>query len=103
MEQTLKDQLKEARKASHALNRVSEEQIDRVLMNLADAVEKHMETMVYLASDIQKALGLGRSKTYLFLDEVYRQQENPPFRVIKVGKLFRVPKKSFDDWINAAQ
>ena len=32
-----------------------------------------METMVYLASDIQKALGLGRSKTYLFLDEVYRQ------------------------------
>lgn len=28
-----------------------------------------METMVYLASDIQKALGLGRSKTYLFLDE----------------------------------
>ena len=35
-----------------------------------------METMVYLASDIQKALGLGRSKTYLFLDEVYRQQEN---------------------------
>ena len=32
MEQTLKDQLKEARKASHALNRVSEEQIDRVLL-----------------------------------------------------------------------
>ena len=45
MEQTLKDQLKEAR-ASHALNRVSEEQIDRVLMNLADAVEKHMETIL---------------------------------------------------------
>lgn len=62
-----------------------------------------METMVYLASDIQKALGLGRSKTYLFLDEVYKQQENAPFRVIKVGKLFRVPKKSFDDWINSTQ
>ena len=62
-----------------------------------------METMVYLASDIQKALGLGRSKTYLFLDEVYRQLENRPFLVIKVGKLVRVPKKSFDDWINAVQ
>ena len=62
-----------------------------------------METMVYLASDIQKALGLERSKTYLFLDEGHRQQENPPFRVIKVGMLFRVPKKSFDDWINAVQ
>lgn len=59
------------------------------------------ETKVYLASDIQKALSLGRSKTYQFLDEVYRKQE--PFRVIKVGKLFRVPQKSFDEWINASK
>lgn len=47
------------------------------------------------------ALALGRSKTYEFLDEVYKKQE--PFRVIKVGKLFRVPQKSFDDWINAVK
>lgn len=59
------------------------------------------ESKVYLASDIQKALALGRSKTYEFLDEVYQKQE--PFRVIKVGKLFRVPQKSFDDWINATK
>lgn len=59
------------------------------------------DTKVYLASDIQKALSLGRSKTYQFLDEVYKKQE--PFRVIKVGKLFRVPRKSFDDWINAVR
>lgn len=63
-------------------------------------VEIMKETQVYLAADIQKALLLGRSKTYQFLDEVYKKQE--PFRVIKVGKLFRVPKKSFDDWINAS-
>lgn len=56
-------------------------------------------TKVYLASDIQKALCLGRSKTYEFLDEVYKKQE--PFRVIKVGKLFRVPQKSFDAWLEA--
>ncbi|MCR2049172.1 DNA-binding protein [Acetatifactor muris] len=54
---------------------------------------------VYLASDIQKALSLGRSKTYQFLEEVYQKQE--PFRVIRVGKLLRVPQKSFDDWLNA--
>ena len=55
MEQTLKNQLKEARKASHALNRVSEEQIDRVLMNLADAVEKHMETILQAnAADLSR-------------------------------------------------
>lgn len=59
------------------------------------------ESKVYLAADIQRALALGRSKTYQFLDEVYKKQE--PFRVIKVGKLFRVPQKSFDDWINAVR
>lgn len=47
--------MKEARKASHALNRVSEEQIDRVLMNLADAVEKHMETILQAnAADLSR-------------------------------------------------
>lgn len=59
------------------------------------------KTKVYLASDIQQALSLGRSKTYQFLEEVYKKQE--PFRVIKVGKLVRVPQKSFDDWLNAVK
>lgn len=56
------------------------------------------ETQVYLASDIQKALGIGRSKTYQYLEEVYKAQA--PFRVIKVGKLFRVPRKSFDAFMD---
>ena len=59
------------------------------------------DTKVYLATDIQKALSLGRSKTYQFLEEVYKKQE--PFRVIKVGKLFRVPRESFDQWLNATK
>ena len=53
---------------------------------------------VYEADDIQKLLGLGRTKTYEFLDEVFQKQE--PFRVIKIGKLFRVPKQSFDNWLD---
>ena len=60
-----------------------------------------METQVYMASDIQKALGLGKTKTYEFLNEVYKQTE-PLFRVIKVGTSVRVPKQSFDNWLNAA-
>ncbi len=56
---------------------------------------------VYLASDIQRTLGLGRTKTYDFLNQVYAQ-ENPPFRVIKVGTSVRVPKASFDAWFQAA-
>ncbi len=60
-----------------------------------------METQVYMASDIQKALGLGKTKTYEFLNEVYKQKK-PLFRVIKVGTSVRVPKQSFDNWLNAA-
>lgn len=56
------------------------------------------ECQVYLAEDIQVTLGLGRSKTYQFLGEVYRNKR--PFRVIKVGRLFRVPKESFDRWLH---
>lgn len=67
---------------------------EAVARNDIETVEKK----VYLASDIQKQLGLGRSKTYEFLEEVYRVQE--PFRVFKVGKLFRVPKRSFDAWLD---
>lgn len=62
-----------------------------------------MEQQVYLASDIQKALGLGKTKTYDFLNQVYSQQgQNPPFRVIKVGTAVRVHKQSFDDWLKLA-
>lgn len=60
-----------------------------------------MEVQVYMASDNQKALGIGKTKTYEFLNEVYKQKE-PPFRVIKVGNSVRVLKQSFDNWLNAS-
>lgn len=53
---------------------------------------------VYDVEDIQRLLEIGRSKAYSYLDEVYQKQE--PFRVIKIGKLFRVPKQSFDNWLD---
>lgn len=56
---------------------------------------------VYLAADIQRILGIGKSKSYTFLEDVYRQQ-NPPFKVLKIGKLFRVPKRGFDEWLNGS-
>ena len=56
------------------------------------------EERVYLAEDIQKILNIGRSKTYEYLKEVFKTQE--PFRFVKIGKLFRVPKRSFDNWIS---
>jgi hypothetical protein len=61
--------------------------------------KQNQEQGVYLAQDIQELLGIGRSYTYKYLEEIYQKQE--PFRVIKVGRLFRVPKRSFDKWLNS--
>ncbi|MDO4277184.1 MAG: helix-turn-helix domain-containing protein [Eubacteriales bacterium] len=61
--------------------------------------EAAVNQQVYMAADIQRMLGIGKSSAYTFLEEVHRQK-NPPFRVLKIGKLFRVPKRGFDEWLN---
>ncbi|MBO5138088.1 MAG: helix-turn-helix domain-containing protein [Bacilli bacterium] len=61
-------------------------------------MDKQEVKQVYDVADIQNILGLGRSKTYGFLEEVYKNKT--PFNVIKIGKLYKVPKISFDNWIN---
>jgi hypothetical protein len=53
---------------------------------------------VYEAEDIQKILKLGKNKVYDFLEDVYYNTHF--FRVIKIGKLYRIPKNSFDQWLN---
>lgn len=53
---------------------------------------------VYKPEDIQNMLDIGRSKTYQFLEEVYLNQT--PFKIIKVGTLYRIPVESFDRWLN---
>ena len=55
------------------------------------------EGLLYDMKDIQKKLGIGRTKTYAFLHEVYVSKE--PFPVLKIGTQYRIPKKPFDDWI----
>ncbi|WP_337970110.1 DNA-binding protein [Virgibacillus salexigens] len=46
--------------------------------------------------DIQTALGIGRRQTYELL-------ESPPFHVLKIGRLYKIPKKSFYNWLNGEQ
>lgn len=53
---------------------------------------------VYDVVEIQEILGIGRSKVYEFLEKVFKEQK--PFLVIKIGKLYKVPKESFDKWIS---
>lgn len=60
--------------------------------------EKTVEVQVYYPAEIKTILGISKSRVYTFLAEIYKQK-NPPFKVIKIGKLFRVPKRSFDEWL----
>jgi len=60
--------------------------------------EKSVEVQVYYPAEIRVILGISKSRVYTFLAEIYKQK-NPPFKVIKIGKLFRVPKRSFDEWL----
>lgn len=60
--------------------------------------ERDVEVQVYYPAEIKVILGISKSRVYTFLDEIYRQK-NPPFKVIKIGKLFRVPKHGFDEWL----
>lgn len=53
---------------------------------------------VYDLKDIMSIMGLGRSSAYTWIKQVYTDQK--PFRVIKVGAIYKIPKQSFDAWLN---
>ncbi len=53
---------------------------------------------VYNPKEIQKMLGLGKESVYVFLEEVYKNKK--PFIVIKIGKLYKIPKEPFNRWLN---
>lgn len=57
----------------------------------------HNEKRVYEVEDIQEILNIGRTKAYDFIQEVYKEQK--PFKVIKIGNIYRIPKISFDRWL----
>lgn len=52
---------------------------------------------LYDIEDLQNLLGIGRTRAYQLVKEAYEKQQ--PFKVIKLGKLYRIPKKTFDDWM----
>lgn len=56
------------------------------------------EKIVYNPEDIQVILGIGKNKVYEFLEDVYKNTHF--FKVIKIGKLYKVPIKSFESWLN---
>ena len=57
-----------------------------------------MEKQIYYVEDIIEILSLSRTKVYNFIKEVYEKKE--PFKVLKIGGSYRIPKNSFDSWFN---
>lgn len=51
----------------------------------------------YTVKDICRILNISRTATYEFIND------NPPFRVLHVGKCIRINKDSFDVWFNGTQ
>ena len=47
----------------------------------------------YTADEIQDMLGIGRNAAYALIKKGY-------FRTVRVGRTYRVSKKSFDEWLN---
>ena len=48
----------------------------------------------YTVQDLQDILGVGRKSIYSLL-------KRNEFRWIQVGAVYRIPKKSFDDWLDS--
>ena len=48
----------------------------------------------YTVQDLQDILGVGRKSVYSLL-------KRNEFRWIRVGAVYRIPKKSFDEWLDA--
>lgn len=52
---------------------------------------------VYKSKDIMELLDISKNKANAIIKKAY--ENNGPFRVIKVGTEYRIPVKSFDEWL----
>lgn len=52
------------------------------------------DKLVLTVSEVQRILGLSKNKAYEFVTS-----DECPFRVIKLGRLYRIPAKDFYSWI----
>ena len=50
----------------------------------------------YTAEEIMAILKIGETTAYALIRDAYKN--NKYFKVLKVGKLYRIPKQSFYNW-----
>ena len=56
------------------------------------------EKKIYTVADVMKMLEISRSSAYRFIQDTYKTQS--PFKVLKIGNNYRIPKTTFDSWLN---
>jgi hypothetical protein len=56
------------------------------------------EPAVYDIRQLQNILGIKRTAAYNLVSKVYLAQA--PFRILKIGSLYRIPQYSLDNWLN---
>jgi len=59
--------------------------------------DNNTESLFYTAEQVMKKLELKESGGYTYLEQT--MATGKPFAVIRIGKLYRIPKESFDAWI----
>lgn len=52
-----------------------------------------MTSEVYTVKDIQEILKIGKNTAYQII-------ESRQFKVIRIGKTYRIPKEAFHKWLN---
>lgn len=55
--------------------------------------ENDFENQVYTIEEIREILNIGKNASYDLLENNY-------FETIRIGKIIRISKKSFDEWLN---
>lgn len=50
----------------------------------------------YTVEEIMAILKIGETTAYALIRDAYKN--NKYFKVLKVGKLYRIPKQSFNNW-----
>lgn len=59
--------------------------------------QKQIDCLFYSANQVFSMVGIQKTKGYTWLEQI--RQAGEPFKVIRIDKLYKIPRKSFDSWI----
>ena len=63
--------------------------------------EEQMNCLFYDANQVFSMVGIHKTKGYTWLEKI--RQDGEPFKVIRIDKLYKIKKESFDSWMATLQ